>query len=239
MSLQTKLILGLIGAITLMIVGFFIIQASHDKQIIALNNEAAALVPLQRVNDSLSFRIARMVPSEELARQIAANSQLKKAIMGANQKILMLADASMESRAESIYVPVYLRKEGVIYFQKEDLWFFIRGAADSTEVFIEQLRMHDSITVAITRSENGLLYGYLQNHSPYTYLVNANFAVAWQPGTSWFRFDGIGVLGGLQAGYKPYVGLDVRATFWDRLSIAPRYTTQGAGIVIRARADFW
>lgn len=230
MNLEWKIRLGLVGVIVVLLGVIFYLNRRHDAQIEAANNQLANLIPLQHVNDSLAYRVAKMVSPEEAQRLMDEKSQLRKTIQAKNEQILFLASTAMEARAESVYVPVYKRVGKTFWFAKEDDWFSISGRADTSQVFLETIQTRDSITVAITRSEQGLLFGYLQNHSPYNRILNGDFAVAWQPDKPWFRFDGFGVIGGARFPGNGYVGIDIKACLWDRFELSPRFTTEGKSI---------
>jgi hypothetical protein len=177
--MTSKMLLFIIALLVAIIVtgGIWwkISSAEHRNDLIQANNELASLFPLKRINDSLSTKVVSI--NNDLMQSVAKSSQLRKAIEAKDQKILTLISAKMEIKTDTVRIPVRYRDGVVSYFDTTDTWMTIQGFFDSSSVTIATIAGRDSITVAITQAKNDILYGYVQNHSPYTLIHNADFQI--------------------------------------------------------------
>lgn len=222
------LVIALLAVVSLGSLGFYLYKDQRDTEIRKANNDLAKLIPLQAVNDSLHYQIASMVPAEEIQKHLDKESQLAKTIKAQDQRILFLASASSESRVDSFPV-LFVKVVGKPWmFDKSDKWFHVSGIADSMGLFFDDFQTRDSLTFAITQSREGILYGYIANHSPYNHIMNADFMIDSKQYYTppWFRFDGVGIVGSVGSPGTNYLGVDVRATLWNQFEISPRFTTQ-------------
>jgi hypothetical protein len=173
---KTRLIIALCVIIAGGVIYFAIYRASESDKLQSAQNELARLIPLQTINDSLHFKIART--SEDLTQEIAKNSQLRKLVKSKNEEILFLAGLAMESKMKDTVRVGFDRREGMtVFFDTTDTWIEIKGFVDTSALYFSDIRFRDSITVVVTKTVNDFLYGYVQNHSPYTRINNADFGI--------------------------------------------------------------
>ena len=174
-----KILLWIVGVlITIIIAGgafWTLDRDQHARDMVQANNDLAALFPLKKINDSLATKVVGV--NKELIQSIAKSSQLRKVIEAKDQKILTLISAKMEIKTDTVRIPVRYRDGFVSYFDTTDAWMTIQGFFDSSQVTIATIVGRDSITLAITEAKNNILYGYVQNHSPYTTIHNADFQI--------------------------------------------------------------
>jgi hypothetical protein len=231
MTIQYKIIIGLVVVILLM-AGAFVAYTKHrDEQIAAANNKLAELIPLQHANDSLAFKIAGMVPAEEIQKHLDKEAQLAKTIKDRDERILVLASAKTETSVPTFSVPIVHTIHAAGNFLKNDRWFSVSGWLDSADIHFENFATWDSLTFAITQSREGILYGYIANHSPYNKVLNADFVIDSKQyyKAPWFRWDGVGIVGSYGSPAAQFIGVDARAVFWDQFEITPRATVGSDG----------
>ncbi len=239
-TLQTKIITALAAGIMLLAGVFYWYVGHRDDELMAANNELAKLIPLQHVNDSLAFRIAAMVPAEDIQDHLDKESQLAKMIAEKDQRILFLVNATTRTRIDSFPVPIVrtVRRDGT--FATGDYWFDVSGWLDSMNVHFDRFEVRDSITLAITQAREGILYGYIANHSPYNRIMNADFTIDSKQYFTppWFKFNGFGIVGGAGSPGLNYLGVDVKATFWNALELSPRFTVNN-GVFTKSIEGRW
>jgi hypothetical protein len=155
---------------------FNIYRHQNEVKKIASQNELARLIPLQAINDSLAVKFVRV--SSNLEGEIVKSSQLKRLIAERDESILFLANLPAEVKIESVKVALKRTPgEFATYFDTTSIWWSVSGFIDSTSIMFTSFEARDSLTVAITRSVDDLLYGYVQNHSPYVKVHNADFVI--------------------------------------------------------------
>ncbi len=173
---QSKIILALSVVILGMLIAFIVYRGRTQEKKIAAQNELARVIPFRAISESLSVKYVRI--SSNLSDEIAKTSQLKKTVMNQKQTILMLTSFPMEAKVESVYVALKRRPgEFAVYFDTTSEWWSLSGIVDTSSLLVTNLEARDSITVALTRSADDLLYGYVQNHSPFVTIRNADFAI--------------------------------------------------------------
>lgn len=171
---KDAVLVAMILAVIVLAVLLWYQKSAHDKKILAANNELAAYIPLQRISDSLQFKVVRL--SNDLGKEITKSSRLRRAIKERDQKILALASAKVEAKIESVIVPI--QKEGsVAYFDTTSRWFAISGFVDSLNIRFANIALEDSLSFVVTKSASDVVYGYVENHSPYVRVTNADFAL--------------------------------------------------------------
>lgn len=228
MTTKDKMIAVLLSLIVAGIIYGWWYKSQRDDQAMRMNNTLGALIPLQHVNDSLAFKIAEMVPAEEIQKHLDKESQLARRIKSGDERILALQSANTVTRVDSFPV-LFTKILGTAWaFDKQDRWYHVAGIADSMGLFFDTFETRDSLTFAFTQSKDGILYGYIANHSPYNHILNANFLIdSKQYYTApWFRWDGFGIVGGVRFP-GGYFGVDVKGTLWNQVEISPRFVSDG------------
>jgi hypothetical protein len=182
----------LIGFLLLVILAggtYWKIQSDrHERDFIQANNDLAALFPLKHINDSLAVKVTRL--GTELEKEINAKSQLRRILTDKDQRIIALVAASQSSRADTVRIQVRERVGVVSYFDSTNRWFQIAGWYDTTQISLQAIEFSDSLTFAIAEARNHILYGYVQNHSPYSRIGKADFAIdlsTYQDKPSWVQ----------------------------------------------------
>jgi hypothetical protein len=222
------LAIALVAVVSIGSIGFYIYKDHRDTEVRSANNKLADLIPLQAVNDSLHYKIASMVPAEEIQKHIEKESQLQKTIKGQDERILALVSSRTETNVPAFVVPIVRTVQASGLFAKHDPWFDISGWLDSIGIHFETFRTWDSLTFAFTQTREGFIKGYVANHNPYNIVKNADFMIDSKQyyAPPWFRFDGFGVVVALGTS-SSYVGVDARAVFWDKFELSPRFVSDG------------
>jgi hypothetical protein len=171
-----KIIAGLLVLVVGGLIAFNVYRHQKEAEKIAAQNELARLIPLQVINDSLNFKFVRV--SSNLSDEIAKTSQLRKLLAQRDEKILMLASVPFVAKVESVYITLQHRPgQLAAFFDTTSEWWSLSGFIDTSSIIVTAFEARDSLTIAVTRSVDDLLYGYVQNHSPFVKVKNADFVI--------------------------------------------------------------
>jgi hypothetical protein len=175
-TIEKKIIAVLIVLVVGMVIAFNVYRHQKEAEKISTQNELARVIPFRAISESLGVGFVRV--SSNLEGEIVKSSQLRKVIAQRDEKILFLANLPVEVKVESVKVALKRQPgEFATYFDTTSQWWSVSGIIDSTSILFTNFEARDSLTVAVTRSVDNLLYGYVQNHSPFVKVDSANFVI--------------------------------------------------------------